>query len=269
MVVEKYSNVADNKSVGYLVSEKLINNLQDNSLYDNANGSRNENAPGADRLKLVPTLTVLETSAATADSDFFALVRYQNGNPITIRDVSQYNVLGEEMARRTHEESGNYILESFPLSTDDRIPSGAANSEVQVVVGQGTAYVKGYRVENSGERSFTIDQIASTDTINNQNVSMEYGNYLEIDQSSASRGYLNLSITQKSNVLNAASQSAGALAVLNMTPSRVYIHHAGYTGAQALSSVAKLNDINNGSGDVPVKITVSVHQLFKKQEEKH
>jgi len=255
LVVEKYSQSPDDKSVGYLVKEDTIGAIQDASLYDNANGSRNENAPGADRLKLVPTLTVLETSAATADSDFFALVRYQNGNPITIRDVSQYNVLGEEMARRTHEESGNYILESFPLSTDDRIPSGAANSEVQVVVGQGTAYVKGYRVENSGERSFTIDQIASTDTINNQNVSMEYGNYLEIDQSSASRGYLNLSITQKSNVLNAASQSAGALAVLNMTPSRVYIHHAGYTGAQALSSVAKLNDINNGSGDVPVKIT--------------
>ena len=255
LIVEKYSNTPDDKSVGYLVTESLTTSIQDSSLYDNANGSRNENAPGADRLKLIPTLTVLETSTATASSDFFTLVRYQNGNPITIRDISQYNVLGEEMARRTHEESGNYILERFPLGTDDRIPAGAANTEVQVVVGQGTAYVKGYRVENSGERSFTIDQIATTDTINSQNVSMEYGNYLEIDQSSASRGYLNLSIASLSDVQNASSQSAGSVAVLNMTPSRIYIHHALFSGAQALSGVTKLNDSNNGSGDVPVKVT--------------
>ena len=254
LIVEKYNNSPDDKSVGYLVSESLTSAIQDASLYDNANGSKNENAPGADRLKLVPTLTVKETSTAAADSDFFTLVRYQNGNPITIRDVSQYNVLGEEMARRTYEESGNYILENFPLSTDDRIPSGAANSEVQLVVGQGTAYVKGYRVENSGERSFTIDQITSTDTITNQNVSMEYGNYLQVDPSLASRGYLNLSITQKSDVQTAGSQSAGAIAVLNLTPSRIYIHHSAFTGAQALSSITKLNDSNNGSGDLPVNV---------------
>ena len=146
LVVEKYSDIPNDKSVGYLVNESLINSLQDASLYDNANGSKNENAPGADRLKLTPVLTVQDTSTATANSDFFTLIRYQNGNAITVRDVSQYNVLGEELARRTYEESGNYILENFPLSTDDR------GSDVNVLVGTGVAYVKGYRVENSGER---------------------------------------------------------------------------------------------------------------------
>ena len=250
LVVEKYSNVADNKSVGYLVSEKLINNLQDNSLYDNANGSRNENAPGADRLKLVPTLTVLETSAGTQNSDFFTLARYQNGNAITVRDVSQYNVLGEEMARRTYEESGNYILETFPITTDDRIPTGAANSEVQCVVGPGTAYVKGYRVENSGERSFQIDQIGQTETVNNQNVSMEYGNYFEIDTTSASQGYLNLGILSSADAQTSGSSSVGAVSVQNITDKRIYIHSAVYNGAQAIKDITKLSD---GSGDVPIR----------------
>ena len=250
LVVEKYTNVADNKSVGYLVSESLINNLQDNSLYDNANGSRNENAPGADRLKLVPTLTVLETSAGTQNSDFFTLARYQNGNAITVRDVSQYNVLGEEMARRTYEESGNYILETFPITTDDRIPSGAANSEVQCVVGPGTAYVKGYRVENSGERSFQIDQIGQTETVNNQNVSMEYGNYFEIDTTSNSQGYLNLGILSTSDAQTSGSSSVGAVAVQNITNERIYIHSAVYNGAQAIKDITKLSD---GSGDVPIR----------------
>jgi hypothetical protein len=250
LVVEKYTNVADNKSVGYLVSESLINNLQDNSLYDNANGSRNENAPGADRLKLVPTLTVLETSAGTQNSDFFTLARYQNGNAITVRDVSQYNVLGEEMARRTYEESGNYILETFPITTDDRIPSGAANSEVQCVVGPGIAYVKGYRVENSGERSFQIDQIGQTETVNNQNVSMEYGNYFEIDTTSNSQGYLNLGILSTSDAQTSGSSSVGAVAVQNITNERIYIHSAVYNGAQAIKDITKLSD---GSGDVPIR----------------
>ena len=244
LVVEKYSNVADAKSVGYLVSENLTNALQDNSLYDNANGSKNENAPGADRLKLVPTLTVLETSEATANSDFFTLARYQNGNAITVRDVSQFNVLGEEMARRTYEESGNYILESFPLSTDDR------NSEVQVVVGPGTAYVKGYRVENSGERSFQIDQIAGTDTIANQNISMEYGNYFEIDTSSNAQGYLNLGILNSADIQIANGTSAGAVAVQNITDKRVYVHSALFNGTQSLTDVTKLSD---GNGDIPIK----------------
>ena len=244
LVVEKYSNVADAKSVGYLVSENLTNALQDNSLYDNANGSRNENAPGADRLKLVPTLTVLETSEATANSDFFTLARYQNGNAITVRDVSQFNVLGEEMARRTYEESGNYILESFPLSTDDR------NSEVQVVVGPGTAYVKGYRVENSGERSFQIDQIAGTDTIANQNISMEYGNYFEIDTSSNAQGYLNLGILNAADIQIANGTSAGAVAVQNITDKRVYVHSALFNGTQSLTDITKLSD---GNGDIPIK----------------
>ena len=250
LVVEKYSNVADNKSVGYLVSESLINSLQDNSLYDNANGSKNENAPGADRLKLIPTLTVLETSAGTQNSDFFTLARYQNGNAITVRDVSQYNVLGEEMARRTYEESGNYILETFPVTTDDRIPTGAANSEVQCVVGPGTAYVKGYRIENSGERSFQIDQIGQTETVNNQNVSMEYGNYFEIDTSSASQGYLNLGILATADAQTSSSASVGAVSVQNITDKRIYIHSAAYSGAQAIKDITKLSD---GSGDVPVR----------------
>ena len=250
LVIEKYSNVPDDKSVGYLVSENLINSLQDNSLYDNANGSKNENAPGADRLKLTPTLTVFETSDGTSNSDFFTLARYQNGNAINVRDVSQYNVLGEEMARRTYEESGNYILEDFPLTTDDRIPSGAANSEVQVVIGPGTAYVKGYRVENSAERSFQIDQISSTEVIENQNVSMEYGNYFEIDTTSSSQGWLNLGILSQADLQTASSSSAGGVAVQNITDKRIYVHSSTFNGSYSLTDVTKLSD---GNGDIPIR----------------
>ena len=252
LIVEKYSNSPNDKSVGYLVSESLINALQDSSLYDNANGSKNENAPGADRLKLVPTLTVKDTSTAAADSDFFTLVRYQNGNAITVRDVSQYNVLGDELARRTYEESGNYILEQFPLSTDDRIPEGQSNTEVQVIVGPGTAYVKGYRIENSGDRAFTIDQIATTEEITNQNVSMEYGNYLEVEDTAGWNGKLDIGLGSAANPQTSSNQDMGDVYVQNLTKNRIYLHSGSYSGVYNLSDLDRFSD---GNGYVQVKQT--------------
>ena len=183
LVVSKYDNNPTNVAVGFRVEETYVDALSDNSLYDNANGSNNENAPGADRLKLIPTLVVQATSAAREDADFFTLVQYQNGNAVTVRDVSQYNVLGEELARRTYEESGNYILNDFKISTTDKtFPEGSSNTSVHAVVGQGVAYVKGFRVENSAERSFVIDQIQETETLTNQNISFNYGNSLPIQR---------------------------------------------------------------------------------------
>ena len=74
LVVEKYSNSPDQKNVGYQIKETFITALQDPSLYDNANSSPNENAPGADRLQLLPALVVLDEQAAEEDASFFSLI---------------------------------------------------------------------------------------------------------------------------------------------------------------------------------------------------
>jgi len=245
LVVEKYSNSPNGVSVGYRITEELISALQDSSLYDNANGSNNENAPGADRLKLVPQLVVIPTGEAQADSNFFTLVRYENGNAVTVRDVSQYNVLGEELARRTYEESGNYVLRDFPLQTDDRIPEGTANNEVHVLVGQGVAYVKGYRVENSGDRAFKIDQISSTEVVNAQSVALDYGNYLDVV---SVQGTVNIDWTSVSLEDSGGSNIGSAIAI-NLTPSRIYLTGIVLTGASPISDVDRVSD---GSGFIQV-----------------
>jgi hypothetical protein len=246
LIVSKYDSNPTNVSVGYTVEESLVTVLQDSSLYDNANGSNNENAPGADRLKLVPSLTVLPTAEANEDPNFFALIRYQNGNAITLRDVSQYNVLGEELARRTYEESGNYILKDFPLQTDDRIPDGEVDSQVHVLVGTGVAYVKGYRVENTGERSFEIDQVQSTEVVNNQAVSLEYGNYVEIV---SINGNIDLNHTTPVTLRDSGSNIIGSTFVHNMTPTRVYLFGTRLNAGKKFSDVATLGD---GSGTITV-----------------
>ena len=250
LVVSKYSDSPTGVSVGFRVAESTINALQDDTLYDNANGSNNENAPGADRLKLVPTLTVLNSSDANEDSNFFSLIRYQNGNAITLRDVSQYNVLGEELARRTYEESGNYVLENFPLGTDDRVAPGESESQVNVLVGTGTAYVKGYRVENSGERSFEIDQISTTEISPNQAVSFEYGSYADI---TSIDGRVDIDYTSV-NLLDSGSSTIGTAVVTNITPQRVYLRAIRLNSGKKPSDIDAISD---GNG------TITINPVFK------
>ncbi len=248
LIVSKYDLLPNNVSVGFRVNEAFVNTLQDSSLYDNANGSLNENAPGADRLRLIPELVVIDTTTASNDPNFFTLVRYQNGNAITVRDVSQYNVLGEELARRTYEESGNYVLDNFSVISDDLVDENG-DSHVNVLLGTGCAYVKGYRVENNAERAFKIDQISTTETINAQAVSMDYGNYLEVDNSSGNgwQGKLSVNLTQ-CDVQDSSGSSLGSALVVNVTPDRVYI-----TNLVMVGSVSEIARLAYSSGYVKVK----------------
>jgi len=247
LVVSKYNNLPNDVNVGYNVQESTIAAINDGSLYDNANGSRNENAPGADRLKLVPSLTVLTSSEAETAADFFTLVRYQNGNAITLRDVSQYNVLGDELARRTYEESGNYVLEKFPLGTDDRIPAGASNTEVYAVLGSGIAYVKGYRVENSADRSFKIDQIVETETVSNQSISFNYGGGYPIDYNNGTNWVSSgtTDIDWHSVILrDPLSSNMGSAVVYNITPTEVYMTGVEVNGGEFGNDIHEIFDSN-------------------------
>ena len=243
LIVEQYTDIPADKSVGFQVTESKINALQDDSLFDNAYGSKNENAPGADRLKLTPTLVVKTPTEAAEDSDFFSLIRYQNGNAVGLRDVSQYNILGEEMARRTYEESGNYVLEQFPVSSDDRIPEGSANTEVHALVGQGVAYVKGFRVENSGERSIKIDQIQNTEIVNNQSVGMAYGHYVDVTGFS---GRVEIDWTPVT-LQDSSNGSIGSAIAVNLTPTRLYL-----ANVQLSSPISQLDRVSDGQGYISV-----------------
>ena len=243
LIIENYSNIPADKSVGFRIAENTINALVDDSLYDNAFGSKNQNAPGADRLQLVPQLVVKTPAEAKEDADFFALIRYQNGNAVTLRDVSQYNVLGEELARRTYEESGNYILETFPVRSDDRIPQGEANSKVHALVGQGVAYVKGFRVENSGERSFEIDQITNTDILNNQSIATEYGQYVKV---TSVLGHVDIDWTPI-DLQNSGGSKIGEAVAINVTPTRLYLANISMSG-----SIGDLAKVSDGNGVIEV-----------------
>lgn len=241
VIVSKYTNQPDGVSVGYVVQERLISALQDPSLYDNANGSANENAPGADRLKLIPVLTALPTTQADADTTFFTLTRYSNGSAVTLRDVSQFNVIGEEMARRTYEESGDYVVRDFKTKAIRR------NGSLKASVGTGLAYVKGYRVETLAEQLLDIDPIANTsvDDRTNQAISFNYGGFVNVLDIGTS-GVVPLdgsTVTLK----NASDTAIGTARVRNITKDKIFLFDV-----RANTGFSDIRTIEGSSGFITV-----------------
>ena len=233
LVVSKYDSNPDDVSVGYKIAESIVTSLQDNTLYDNANGSSNENAPGADRLKMIPSLVVQDTTDADNDPDFFTLARYQNGSAVTLRDVSQYNVLGEEFARRTYEESGNYIIDHFNVTTTRR------DNTLKALVGPGKAYVKGFRMENLGEIDLDIEDIANTAQVEyeDQPISLNYGGYVDI---TSLAGTVDIDYRTPADLKDSTNTKIGEAFVRNITPEKLYIAGIQMNVGQEFASVNKV-----------------------------
>lgn len=182
VLVEKYANTGFNKAVGFDTSEAIINSNQDTSLLDNATGEPNVTAPGANRLKLTPALVVKTKAEADANSNFFSIVEFSEGNPYKQIQQTQYNILGKELARRTKEESGNYVIDPFLLNT---IPAASIASEAstfRISIDPGVAYLSGNRVETVRAFNATLNKGTDTFIANNANISLNYGNYIRVNE---------------------------------------------------------------------------------------
>jgi hypothetical protein len=260
-------------SVGFRVDEQIVNSQQDTSLLDNANGSENENAPGADRLRLSPILVSIPTSSATNDPTFFTLRRYENGFATQIRDVSQYNVINNEMARRTYEESGDYITRPFKFDTVRK------NEDAYVRVGPGTAYVKGFRVSNESSLFLPIADVTTTSIQQDQPIPFDYGGYVDVVNSDTATGIVDLIGYQTVNLLaNNGSTVLGSAIVKNYTtavtrldtnsendtsPSRLYIFGVRMVDEQTSFADVKYVKLGTGAGTGKLEIKPVIRQPAK------
>lgn len=157
LVAWNYNKRELNCKVGFKVSKQFITAEQDTSLYDNCAGGSNENAPGADRFAILLTLATVDLDV---DEDFLELVRYENGNLKVHSTSSNYNSLNDTLARRTYDESGDYVVRGLQVSLRDHLKTsqsiggyytkeqGGDENKFLVEVSPGKAYVKGYEVEN-------------------------------------------------------------------------------------------------------------------------
>ena len=178
-IVKKYGDDPDGIVLGFKTTESIVTSTADTSLLDPANGAPNENAPGADRLKLTVTAVALTKAAAVADETFFTVQEYVNGGVAISNRTTQYSALGDEMARRTYEESGNYAVRPF----DTRVDIHASNTDLlSLHVGAGLSYVAGRRVELTGDLLVDVPKATTSNTESQQSITTNFGHYVVIDE---------------------------------------------------------------------------------------
>lgn len=199
IVLDQYSTNPSYK-IGFNIIESIVTADQDTSLYDNAQGFSNFAAPGADRFKIELELDKKDLTDSETDN-FVEILRVENGEPKFFDKNPQYNLIRDELARRTFDESGNYFVIPFTLfvrdSLNDKILNTGIYEEGQLTVqgnvpsedkmvyqiGPGKAYVGGYDVETISSRFLDVPKPRDTKTVENQVISYNAGTALVVNNS--------------------------------------------------------------------------------------
>ena len=190
IIVDKYYNKPSAK-VGFTISESIVTSEEDNSLYDNARGYSNFSAPGASRLKITLTLTKFGYTSIT-DRNFIQLLKIKSG--LVEKKVRQfdYTLLEDTLARRTFDESGDYVVEDFPIdireyyqrnnnngfyslnrqtNTVNGLSTEDASKKLVASIGPGKAYVRGYEIVNKETKYIILDK--ARDVLERDNVTIK------------------------------------------------------------------------------------------------
>ena len=196
IVISKYSTSADAR-IGLQVVESITSSNDDNSLLDNATGSPNFSAPGADRYTIELNLVSLKESS-TDDANFIEIERLRGGEIQGKVRSSIYSQLEENLAQRTFDLNGNVEIDPFRLKLKESVNdyenlgvytqgdttadgNVAAESLMALQVSEGKAYVEGYQLETLGSVFVDVEKARDFSSLNNTATTLEVGNYVRIE----------------------------------------------------------------------------------------
>jgi hypothetical protein len=191
-ILDQYTNTPTYR-VGLLIDEEIAvasNNYND--LFDNAQGFSNYAAPGADRLKISTTLIKKEIDDFN-DQDFVELLRVENGGLTKFVDKTDYNLIRDELARRTYDESGDYYVRPFDINVKESLNDRIGNNGVYysnqktkqgntpskdlacISISPGKAYVRGYEIETISNTIVDIEKPRTTERAENASIPFNVG----------------------------------------------------------------------------------------------
>ena len=122
LILDQYSTTPTYR-IGFDITETVISSEADPNLNDNAQGFNNYTAPGADRLKIEASLSKKEIDDFD-DQNFIQIAEVQNGVIRKLNNKTDYNILGDELAKRTFDESGHYYVKQFITTVKDSLNDG-------------------------------------------------------------------------------------------------------------------------------------------------
>jgi len=198
ILLDQYSNKPSYR-VGLLINEEIINSDIDFSLNDNSRGFNNYAAPGADRLKITTSLHKKSLDDFD-DNNFIELATIDNGILRSQKKTTDYNILENELARRTYSESGDYYVTPFDVSIKESLNNNLGNRGIfnvnqQTYGGQspsedlalyqispGKAFVRGYEIETISSAFLDVPKPRTTKTLENQSINYQTGSTLKLNR---------------------------------------------------------------------------------------
>jgi len=170
----------------FRLDETVITTTTDSTLFDNAAGTPNDRAPGADRYAITLTSLFLtdqseltdilnNSSVLAATSSGSALVNYLDLLDVSISQYvaparTEYSQLDTKLAVRTSEESGNYTVNPFKVSVREHLNDAAGNggrflfadggdeTKYITTIEPSVAYVQGYRLPLEETLELPVDK---------------------------------------------------------------------------------------------------------------
>ena len=176
--------------VGFIFNESIITSDDDASLFDNAVGTPNQTAPGADRYNGEIQLQVYKVPNGQTlddlilDDEFHEVVVIRDGQIIKENNTVQYSKILDTIARRTFDESGNYTVREFPLQvteykSDEPSEQATLDDYFTIGVEAGKGYVQGYEVETIASSYVKVPRSRNTESVNNETIYPNIGPWLE------------------------------------------------------------------------------------------
>jgi len=198
LILSQYTNKPSYR-VGLNINEQIINSDIDETLNDNSQGFNNYAAPGADRLKISTSL-ITKSLTDYDDNNFIELAVIQEGVLRSKKNTTTYNLIADELARRTYNESGDYFITPFDVSVKNSLNDNKGNRGIfnagqftyggalpsdnlaLYQVSPGKAIVRGYEVETISPTFLDVEKPRTTKTLKNQSINYNTGSTLALNR---------------------------------------------------------------------------------------
>ena len=282
LILDKYGNTPT-YIIGMQIAEAIVSasTAGHSNLQDNAGGSSNASAPGADRYTINTTL--IKEADITLDTrtvdDYIHLMTIENGIRFENIPKTVTTELDKRFEDRTHEESGDYVVNPFALDVREDYDNGSNfghattgdRDKIYVGISEGTAYVGGRRLrltEDSQADPIRLDKPRENDVevINEIIQSVGYGNFIELTEAST-EGIPDISTLSTLNLKTSGGTQLGTARVRDIrydsakSVFRLFIFDIRIT-AQTFGNVAKVVQRNSGdTADIFVGTLATAGQL--------
>ena len=279
LILDKYTNTPS-YIVGLSVNEQIVDSDTSghSALVDNAQGTPNFAAPGANRYTIETSLVKEPLALASrSTAQYVPLVTITNGKvQFDKTDKNNDAALGRRLARRTFEESGNYAVSPYELNLkqylDDTTNFGfkttaqiiadgdAGNTSAATTFGKdrlavgvepSVSYVKGFRNENFATKYVTVEKprdATATNEVNNASTTIKLGNIIRLNNATVS-GIPDINNFTPVNLLNQSGSNIGTCRARGMEQptagssgfTELYIFDIAMTGGNSFSSVRSVS----------------------------